>query len=296
VPQQGFHCIVDFEDVSFEACIECAATLGRCQLTASLLRGMADQARARNDDDEARARAASNDGRRLALPMLDDHVGRPAEDLTDGPAGDTAAEAVDTLAPPAIPAITITELTGCTRQAYLKATVPYFQRPDQQYWSYRGTLGHLLAERGAGPDVVAERRFERELPLPNGRRVTITGKPDEIDPSRSLLIDYKTTDRAPRQPSPLHIAQLNAYRWLVEPEHPIDRLGIVYLTMKGVQKASVPIWPEGQVERFLQERAGALAEAYAGGDWPALTDDRWMCSYCPVTAACERGPATLAAS
>ena len=65
MPQQGFHCIVDFEDVSFEACIECAATLGRCQLTASLLRGMADQARARNADDEARPGAAARHGRPL---------------------------------------------------------------------------------------------------------------------------------------------------------------------------------------------------------------------------------------
>jgi CRISPR/Cas system-associated exonuclease Cas4 (RecB family) len=255
VPQQGFHCIVDFEDVSFEACVECATTLGRCQLTASLLRGMADQARARNADDDVRARAAAP-----------------------------------------IPVLSVTALTGCVRQAYLKATEPYHQRPDQQYWSYRGTLGHLLAERGAGPDTIAERRFERELQLPSGRLVTITGKPDEIDPGRGLLIDYKTTDRAPRQASPLHIAQLNAYRWLVAPAYEINRLGIVYLTMKGVQKASMPIWPDGQVERFLQERAGALAEAYAGGDWPALTEDRWMCNYCPVTAACERGLTSLAAS
>jgi hypothetical protein len=61
--------------------------------------------------------------------------------------------------------------------------------------------------------------------------------------------------------------------------------------MKGVQKASVPIWPSGQVERLLQERAGALAEAYSGGAWPDLTEDRWMCKYCPVAGACERGPA-----
>jgi len=254
MPQHGFHCIVDFEDVSFEDCISCAATRGRCQLTASLLRGMADQARVRNASDAERERA--------------------------GDAG---------LASPA-PPLSVTALTGCTRQAYLKAVEPYYQRPDQQYWAYRGTLGHLLAERGAGPEIVAEQRFERELLLPSGRLVTITGQPDEIDPARGLLIDYKTTDHAPRQPSPMHIAQLNAYRWLVAPRHPIERLGIVYLTMKGVQKASVPCWPDGQTERFLIERAGALAEAYAGGDWPALTEDRWLCQFCPVKAACERGP------
>jgi hypothetical protein len=289
VPQQGFHCIVDLEDVSFEACVECAATLGRCQLTASLLRGMADQARARNADDDARVSTARGNGTLLALPMLHD-LGADVADET--PLLEEAGGPV----PAAIPALSVTALTGCVRQAFLKTTEPYYQRPDQQYWSYRGTLGHLLAERGAGPGIIAEQRFERELRLPSGRRVTITGKPDEVDPSRGLLVDYKTTDRAPRQLSPLHIAQLNVYRWLVAPAHAIERLGIVYLTMKGVQKASVPLWPDGQAERFLQERAGALAEAYVGGDWPALTEDRWMCNYCPVTAACERGQVSLAAS
>ena len=264
MPQQGFHCIVDLEDVSFQACVECAATRGRCQLTSSLLRGMAEQAQAR-------------DAERSAIDAPTVPSPEPGE------------------ARPPLPAFSVTELTGCVRQAYLKATEPYYQRPDQQYWSYRGTLAHLLAERGAGPGVVSERRFERALRLPSGRLVTVTGKPDEIDPSRGLLIDYKTTDRPPRQPSPLHIAQLNVYRWLVSPQYEIDRLGIVYLTMKSVQKAPVPIWPAGQAERFLQERAGALAEAYAGGDWPDLTEDRWMCGFCPVSAACERGPATLAA-
>jgi CRISPR/Cas system-associated exonuclease Cas4 (RecB family) len=269
VPQQGFHCIVDLEDVSFEGCIECAATRGRCQLTASLLRGMADQARARNGEDDARALAARDTRTVVNLPMLH--------------------------APDPIPTLSVTALTGCVRQAFLKATEPFYQRPDQQYWAYRGTLGHLLAERGAGPGTIAEQRFERELRLPSGRQITVTGKPDEIDPARGLLIDYKTTDRAPRQPSPLHIAQLNAYRWLVAPYYQIERLGIVYLTMKGVQKAFVAIWPDGQIERLLQDRAGALAEAYAGGDWPEMTEDRWMCAYCPVAAACERGPASHSA-
>jgi len=171
-----------------------------------------------------------------------------------------------------IPPLSVTALTGCVRQSYLKATEPFYQRPDQQYWAYRGTLAHLLAEQGAGPGIVAERRFERGRQLPSGRVITITGRPAEIDPARGLLVDYKTTDRAPRQPSPLHIAQVNAYRWLVAPEYQVDRLGIVYLTMKGVQKASAPVWPDGQVERLLQERAGALAEAYGGGDWPELTE------------------------
>jgi hypothetical protein len=293
VPQQGFHCIVDFEDVSFEQCVECAATQGRCQLTASLLRGMADQARARNAEDDVRAATAREHAqavpsRLVHLPMLGEQHAEPTEDPDD----DLVPDELHGPGPAPVPALSVTALTGCVRQAFLKATEPYYQRPDQQYWAYRGTLGHLLAERGAGPDIIAEQRFERALRLPSGRLVTITGKPDEIDPARGLLIDYKTTDRAPRQPSPLHIAQLNAYRWLVAPHYAIEKLGIVYLTMRGVQKASMPIWPDGQIERLLAERAGALAEAYAGGDWPELTEDRWMCGYCPVAAACERGPAS----
>jgi CRISPR/Cas system-associated exonuclease Cas4 (RecB family) len=237
MPQQGFHCIVDFVDVSFDECIGCAATRGRCQFTASLLRGMADQAGQRDDRS-----------------------------------------------------ISVTALTGCVRQAYLQATRPYHRRPDHQYWAYRGTIGHTMAERGAGEGTIAEQRFERELALPSGRTLTITGQPDEIVPARKLLVEYKTADRPPRAPSVQHIAQLNCYRWLVAPDHEIATLGIVYLTMREVKKVAVPIWPDGQAERFLAERAASLADALEGGAWPAMTEDRWMCRYCPVAATCEAGP------
>ncbi|MDP8921450.1 MAG: PD-(D/E)XK nuclease family protein [Chloroflexota bacterium] len=242
MPQQGFHCIVDFVDVPYEACIACAATNGRCQFTASLLRGMAEQAEGREPDEPGSA--------------------------------------------------SVTSLTGCARQTFLKETEPFYQRPDEQYWAYRGTIGHTMVERGAGEDVIVERRFARELRLPSGRTLTITGRPDEVVPERKLLVEYKTTDRPPKAPSLQHIAQLNAYRWVVAPEHAIERLGIVYLTMRGVQKASVPIWPDEQVERFLGERAAGLAQARETGEWPAMTEDTWMCNYCPVARACRRGPLT----
>ena len=243
MPQQGFHCIVDFVDVPFEQCVGCAATRGRCQFTPSLLRGMADQATARAPDPRA---------------------------------------------------ISVTALTGCVRQAYLQATHDYYRRPDEQYWAYRGSLAHEMVAHGAGEDVVSEQRFERALVLPSGRSLTITGQPDEVTPARRLLVEYKTTERPPRSPSPQHIAQLNAYRWLVAPHHEITTLGLVYLTMRGVTKVGVPIWPDGQAERFLVERAASLAAALEGGPWPALTEDTWMCRSCPVQVACARGPADAA--
>jgi CRISPR/Cas system-associated exonuclease Cas4 (RecB family) len=186
-----------------------------------------------------------------------------------------------------VPKLGVTALVGCLRQSYLKATEDYYQRPDHQYWAYRGTLAHLLAERGAGEEIISEQRFDRDLQLPNGRTVTITGQPDEIDPARKLLIDYKTADRVPRTLSAHHIAQLNVYRWLVTSHHEIERLGLVYLTMRETKKVGAPIWPDGQVERYLAERAGPLAEAYATGAWPAMTEDTWMCRYCPVAVTCE---------
>ena len=240
MPQKGFHCIVDFVDVPYAACVECAATKGRCQFTASLLRGMAEQSRGRQPDE--------------------------------------------------VGSVSVTSLTGCARQTFLKETEDFYQRPDEQYWAYRGTIGHAMVERGAGDDVIAEQRFARELRLPSGRTLTITGRPDEIVPARKLLVEYKTTDRPPKTPSLQHVAQLNAYRWLVAPEHPVERLGIVYLTMRGAQKASVPIWPDEQVKRFLGERATGLVRARETGEWPEMTEDTWMCTYCPVAKVCRRGP------
>src|SRR5215212_10342232 len=143
VPQQGFHCIVDLEDVAFESCIECAATKGRCQFTASLLRGMADQARARNAEDDVRAAVARDNveakhSTLIHLPMLGT---QPIDDLSD----DLSPEDVHAAGSPPIPALSVAALTGCVRQAFLKVTEPYYQRPDQQYCAYRGTLGHLHA-------------------------------------------------------------------------------------------------------------------------------------------------------
>ena len=237
---------------------------------------MAEQARARNADDAARVLIARGPGGPLALPMLHELRAASCESRVGSVAdGDVDAAAIleeaEEAPSEAIP-LSVTALTGCVRQAFLKSTEPYYQRPISSTGRI-GTLGHLLAERG--PGVVAERRFERELRLPSGGRVTITGKPDEIDPSRGLLIDYKTTDRAPRQPSPLHVAQLNVYRWLVSPEYAIERLGIVYLTMKGVQKAAVPLWPEAG--RAVPP--GALGRPGRGVPrrrLAALTEDRWM--------------------
>jgi CRISPR/Cas system-associated exonuclease Cas4 (RecB family) len=236
MPQQGFHCIVDFVDVPYERCIECAATQGRCQFTASILRGMAADARDRRHDT-----------------------------------------------------LSVSTLVGCVRQAYLQATEDYYQRPDHQWWAYRGSIAHAIVERGAGEEAVAEQRFERELALPSGRTVTITGQPDEIVPVRRLLVEYKTTDRPPKQPSATHIAQLNCYRWLIAPRYEIDTLGIVYLSMREVKKVAAPIWPDGQTERFLIERAGNLAHALETGAWPAMTEDTWMCRFCPVSEVCAAG-------
>ena len=95
--------------------------------------------------------------------------------------------------------------------------------------------------------------------------------------------------RVPRTLSELHIAQLNVYRWLVTPQHEIERLGLVYLTMRETKKVAAPIWPDGQVERYLVERAGPLAEAFATGTWPGMTMDTWLCRYCPVAVTCEIG-------
>ena len=184
-------------------------------------------------------------------------------------------------------ALSVTALTGCVRQAFLKSTEPYYQRPDQQYWSYRGTLGHLLAER-AGRRGAALRARAAAAERPAGHDHPVAGRDRPVARAADRLQD----DGRPRQPSPLHVAQLNVYRWLVSPEYAIERLGIRGL-MKGVQKAAVPLWPEGRPSGSSRSAA----------PWPRRTSaapgrpDRGSLdvAFCPV-AACERGQVSLAAS
>lgn len=196
--------------------------------------------------------------------------------------------------------ISATGLTGCLRQTYLSIATDYYAHPIKLFPALRGQLFHALFERAPADGLVRERRFAREI---DG--VVITGQPDEIDPARGLMVDYKTRTAIPPGVPEHYVAQLNVYRWIVadgydlatgEPVRlPVEQLGIVFITMRELTKRPVPVWDLAETEAWVRPRARAIHEALEGGPWPAPVvpnpGERALCyDWCPHYQQCLRHP------
>lgn len=94
---------------------------------------------------------------------------------------------------------TMTTLIGCVRKARLMRTEPYWLKPAQSYWAFRGQLLHGVAALYATETdhIVAEQRFAITVDLPDGRRVEVSGQPDLVLLDQGRLLDFKTTKSVP---------------------------------------------------------------------------------------------------
>lgn len=95
--------------------------------------------------------------------------------------------------------LTVTTLLGCARKTRLKLEQPYWLKPSELWWSYRGQLMHNIAAQYAreDPHALAEQRFSM-LVQANGQMIEITGQPDLVLTDLGVLVDYKTTKRMPQ--------------------------------------------------------------------------------------------------
>jgi hypothetical protein len=206
--------------------------------------------------------------------------------------------------------ISATMLTGCLRQAALEQLLPYTDRPSRRWSALRGTLFHALVEEAHAPHLIVEVRF-RKAYAPGQY---LTGKMDEVDPVRQVIVDYKTSTELPLE-SDVRLGgrkeswvwQTNIYRWLLDGgermdtgetvHYPIQTLGIVVMTMREVGKYNVPLLDLEQVERYIRQRAEPLARALADGvaHYETLPPPGYdpfrhpLClDWCPVRDACLR--------
>ena len=95
--------------------------------------------------------------------------------------------------------LTVTTLLGCARKARLKLEQPYWLKPSELWWSYRGQLMHNIAAQYAHEDAqaIAEQRFSMMVQA-HGQLIEISGQPDLVLVDRGVLVDYKTTKRMPQ--------------------------------------------------------------------------------------------------
>lgn len=90
--------------------------------------------------------------------------------------------------------LTVTTLLGCARKARLMQTEPYWLKPSEAWWAFRGQMLHGVSAAHAqtlAPSV-AETRFSMLV-----NDVEISGQPDLVLLDRAHLVDYKTTASVP---------------------------------------------------------------------------------------------------
>lgn len=142
--------------------------------------------------------------------------------------------------------ISVTRLLYCLREEYLRTIHDYYINPAGLWAAFRGTTVHSSAESISKYPrtiemlgIICEERFSETYTI-NGREVTISGKPDYISTSESLLLDYKTIndkgftyqlvygggDKVAKYQD-----QLNMYRLLIP--HEIEKIQISWLTQDG---------------------------------------------------------------
>jgi hypothetical protein len=109
---------------------------------------------------------------------------------------------------------TVTTLIGCIRKARLMRETPYWLKPSESYWAYRGQLMHgVAAQYAADVDPVsptkrmsprarrgfciAEQRFTMTVETPDGHAIEVTGQPDLVLVKQMKLLDFKTTKSVP---------------------------------------------------------------------------------------------------
>lgn len=99
-----------------------------------------------------------------------------------------------------------TELLGCARKKRLTQEHPWYDRPSNLYWAFRGSIMHAEAEKYArdNPYALVEERLTWRL-RHKGQAIGLSGAPDLIiyQPHQKgwVLMDYKT------------ISEVNEYVW-----------------------------------------------------------------------------------
>ncbi|CAG0983290.1 hypothetical protein ARNL5_02651 [Anaerolineae bacterium] len=95
--------------------------------------------------------------------------------------------------------LTVTTLISCLRKVRLMQETPYWLKPSESYWAYRGMLMHGVAAQYAeeADHLIAEKRFAMTVETPDGRLVEVTGQPDLVLIEQKKLLDFKTSKSVP---------------------------------------------------------------------------------------------------
>lgn len=188
--------------------------------------------------------------------------------------------------------LSVSRLISPTRKAYLTATQDFYVSPRRNFWAFRGTLFHKIAQ-----DAGRRSMSWYEVPLPReieikGKTYQVRGRADIIRPQAGYIEDFKSCKRVPKANTAYgnHSLQLNIYRWLFLPIMDLQNLRVIYFDMNETKRVSVELMPLEEVEAFIMEKAAAYIKAIETKTIPegSYNSKKWKCKYCDVVDICKK--------
>ena len=176
-------------------------------------------------------------------------------------------------------AISITSIISCLRKIVWYQTREIYVDPQSQYFLFRGQVFHRFLAEVIQDEAQVEIEWKKEL-----QGFMVIGHPDIYYPRTKWLKDYKTTISVPKGIYPHHGLQINLYR-MIGPE--VNRLSLVYLSMKGIKEVNVPLLDIKLLENYSLNRIELLKEFLLDGNLPPATIFEWECRYCPFASECD---------
>jgi CRISPR/Cas system-associated exonuclease Cas4 (RecB family) len=207
--------------------------------------------------------------------------------------------------------IHVTDLTGCSRKAYLDKREPAAERPHEMLVRWLGSGMHGMVED-------KDDLFDSELPVVHDG---IVGRSDIVYKD-GRLVDLKFTRwmYVNKLPYGSHALQVNIYGWMLrQMGRKIDRLQIQYIDASGPTKCrkcslpvrmiddelkcpkcfnapkgahlgvylmDVPVLTDEEVKYHIQARKDNLEAALAMG-MPPEREPGFLCNYCSHYSACQ---------
>ena len=188
------------------------------------------------------------------------------------------------------PSISVTNLIGCLKQAYLKMTKNYFM--DRNGFISTG-IGSALHEYLSPISDIAEERII--WTTPEGKECI--GYFDSINIANRILYDIKTTTygKSKREEAgKKDVLQVQIYATILKQFYGLDLHGLklVYIGLgdKDCHEVNVPFNNEifEQTSRFINEKTNMLAEAIKNKNAPnAEPLEDWECDYCAFGGECR---------
>lgn len=184
--------------------------------------------------------------------------------------------------------ISVTQVLGCIRKAYLTATLEFAEEPLRFLARWIGSTIHARLERTA----VASEKTETTYRMDLGDGFSFAGTVDHED--AEAIRDWKFTSYVPKEPRPDNVRQLQIYRQLAKAKVPPE---VCYIGTKDVQNFLLDLKDDDEDLDWALARAAVLKTALMGELAPEQLPpegrdiqygrDKTACDYCPVREQCE---------